>query len=77
MKTWRNQLFYGDNLEVLNQRIPDEYVDLIYLDAPFNSKANYSMLFIEDSGKKSVAHKFRHLKIFGIGMKIRTTNSTN
>ncbi|MBN2380050.1 hypothetical protein JXM67_09645 [candidate division WOR-3 bacterium] len=36
---WRNQLYFGDNLEALRDKIPDESVDLIYLDPPFNSKA--------------------------------------
>ena len=34
-----NQLFYGDNLQVLRENIADESVDLIYLDPPFNSNA--------------------------------------
>jgi len=33
-----NQLYYGDNLQVLREHIADESVDLIYLDPPFNSK---------------------------------------
>lgn len=41
----RNALYYGDNLKVLRDSIPTEYVDLIYLDPPFNSKANYNVLF--------------------------------
>jgi 16S rRNA G966 N2-methylase RsmD len=32
-----NTLFYGDNLIILREHIPDESVDLIYLDPPFNS----------------------------------------
>ena len=31
----RNTLFYGDNLPILREHIPDESVDLIYLDPPF------------------------------------------
>jgi site-specific DNA-methyltransferase (adenine-specific) len=34
-----NQLFYGDNLQVLRERVHGESVDLIYLDPPFNSNA--------------------------------------
>jgi 16S rRNA G966 N2-methylase RsmD len=30
-----NQLYYGDNLEVLRQHIKDESIDLVYLDPPF------------------------------------------
>lgn len=40
-----NKLFYGDNLEVLRNRIPSESVDLVYLDPPFNSNRNYNVLF--------------------------------
>ncbi|MEO6024480.1 MAG: hypothetical protein ABIP64_15475 [Burkholderiales bacterium] len=39
------ELFYGDNLQVLRDYIPDESVDLIYLDPPFNSKRDYNLLF--------------------------------
>jgi site-specific DNA-methyltransferase (adenine-specific) len=38
------QLFFGDNLEVLKE-IGEESVDLVYLDPPFNSKANYNIFF--------------------------------
>ncbi len=38
-----NLLFFGDNLNVLRQHIKDESVDLIYLDPPFNSNANYNV----------------------------------
>lgn len=40
-----NKLYYGDNLEVLQQHIPSESVDLVYLDPPFNSARNYNVLF--------------------------------
>ncbi|HXM22533.1 MAG TPA: hypothetical protein VN948_14855 [Terriglobales bacterium] len=43
----KNQLYYGDNLEVLSQHIKNESVDLIYLDPPFNSRQNYNVLFAE------------------------------
>ena len=36
-----NTLFYGDNLQILREYIPDESVDLTYLDPPFNSKRTY------------------------------------
>lgn len=50
-----NTLYYGDNLDVLRKYFPDECIDLIYLDPPFNSKADYNILFKEKSGKESVA----------------------
>lgn len=41
-----NKLYFGDNLEILSgDYIPDESVDLIYLDPPFNSQAQYNLLF--------------------------------
>jgi site-specific DNA-methyltransferase (adenine-specific) len=50
-----NTLYYGDNLQVLRQYIPDESVDLAYLDPPFNSNASYNVLFKERSGEESPA----------------------
>ena len=50
-----NSLFYGDNLQVLRDHIPDESVDLVYLDPPFNSNASYNVLFREKSGEESPA----------------------
>ena len=55
MPSWKNQLFFGDNLEILREHIPVNSVDLIYLDPPFNSKATYNVLFAEKSGEKSAA----------------------
>ncbi|BBU57376.1 hypothetical protein KU6B_36410 [Mameliella alba] len=40
-----NSFFFGDNLHILREYIPDESVDLIYLDPPFNSNATYNLLF--------------------------------
>ncbi len=40
-----NWLHLGDCLEVLRKEIPDETVDLIYIDPPFNSKRNYNIFF--------------------------------
>lgn len=50
-----NHLFYGDNLDILRDCLDDESVDLIYLDPPFNSAANYSVLFKSPAGKASEA----------------------
>jgi len=49
-----NQLYYGDNLQVL-RNIADESVDLIYLDPPFNSQASYNVLFRSPAGEQSKA----------------------
>lgn len=50
-----NRLFFGDNLHVLREHIADESVDLVYLDAPFNSNANYNILFKSPEGADSDA----------------------
>ena len=50
-----NQLYFGDNLPILREHIADASVDLIYLDPPFNSNANYNILFRENSGEQSAA----------------------
>jgi DNA modification methylase len=53
MSDWKNQLYYGDNLDVLRRYVKDESVDLIYLDPPFNSRQEYAVLFAEKDGSKS------------------------
>jgi len=50
-----NTLYYGDNLPILRDYIPDESVDLIYLDPPFNSNRSYNVLFKESGGGSSEA----------------------
>lgn len=37
-----NRMYFGDCLEIMQGAIPDESVDLIYLDPPFNSKRIYN-----------------------------------
>ncbi|GHT11921.1 hypothetical protein FACS1894170_06100 [Planctomycetales bacterium] len=49
-----NQLYYGDNLEVLQKHISDETVDLCYVDPPFNSKRNYNQIY-NNVGKDDIA----------------------
>ncbi|MGR3915132.1 MAG: DNA methyltransferase [Gammaproteobacteria bacterium] len=49
-----NILYYGDCLEVMAQWPPGS-VDLIYLDPPFNSEANYHIIF--GAGKKTKDEK--------------------
>ena len=58
-KRWRlitatGHLYYGDNLEVMRNRIPKECVDMIYLDPPFNSKTDYNILFKDGNDKAQV-----------------------
>jgi len=51
----KNKLHYGDNLQVLRDYIPDQSVDLIYLDPPFNSRQDYNVLFAEKDGTRSAS----------------------
>ena len=50
-----NKLYFGDNLDILREHVADASVDLIYLDPPFNSNANYNVLFKEKTGEESAA----------------------
>ena len=50
-----NTLYYGDNLYILKKYIPDNSIDLIYLDPPFNSKSTYNILYKEHTGEQSQA----------------------
>ena len=50
----KNQLIFGDNLDVLKSKIiSDESIDLIYLDPPFNSKKTYNIIYKSPSNSKS------------------------
>jgi hypothetical protein len=51
----KNKLYFGDNLKILREYVPDASVDLICLDPPFNSSATYNVLFKETSGEESAA----------------------
>ena len=48
-------LYYGDNLDILKRYIRDDSVDLVYLDPPFNSNADYNVLFAEQDGTRAAA----------------------
>ncbi|MER8751199.1 DNA methyltransferase [Mesorhizobium sp. M1050] len=54
-----NELHFGDNLDVL-RAMPAESVDLIYLDPPFNSNANYNVLYgtVRGGASKAQSHTF-------------------
>lgn len=66
-----NQLYYGDNLEVLRQHIKDESIDLVYLDPLFNSHQDYNILFADLRSKmaRSQPLESTHLRIPGGGTK--------
>jgi DNA modification methylase len=61
MTPLKNQLFYGDNLDILRKKIPSESVDLCYIDPPFNSKRNYFQIYNNigsDGSDKAQAQAF-------------------
>src|SRR6185437_448544 len=62
----KNQLYYGDNLDVLRRYVRDESVDLVYLDPPFNSRQDYNVLFAEKDGSRP-ARRFTRSRIPGSG----------
>jgi 16S rRNA G966 N2-methylase RsmD len=52
-----NRLYFGDNLKWLSDRkeFPDASVDLVYLDPPFNSNADYNVLFREPAATATLS----------------------
>src|SRR5882724_24656 len=52
-----NPLYFGDNLRWLSDRkeFPDASVDLVYLDPPFNSNADYNVLFREPAATEMLS----------------------
>ena len=61
-----NTLYYGDNLDILKYLLKNHgnnpFIDLIYIDPPFNSKRNYNILFQDliqskENGNKITAQK--------------------
>jgi site-specific DNA-methyltransferase (adenine-specific) len=54
------KLYFGDCLDILKQlhhEKPDGFVDLIYIDPPFNSKRNYNVLFEDLDMKDTKAQR--------------------
>ena len=45
-----NQLYYGDNLTFMRDKMKNESVDLVYLDPPFNSNRSYNLLYKTATG---------------------------
>src|SRR5437762_8354437 len=55
-----NHLYFGDCLDVLRElhnSYPEPFIDLIYIDPPFNSKRNYNVLFESIDMKDANAQK--------------------
>jgi DNA modification methylase len=54
----QNTLYCGDNLEILRKRVPDESVDLIYLDPTFNSSRTYNLLYDQHKGDTDASRNY-------------------
>ena len=52
-----NALYYGDCLDWMREW-PDESVDLVYLDPPFNSNADYNIIFGRENGTPAQVRGF-------------------
>ena len=50
MTKWVNQLLYGDCLSLMRE-MPMGYVDLVYLDPPFNSNRDYAAIYEDETGR--------------------------
>ena len=50
-----NTPYYGDNLEILREHVPDESVDLVCLHTLLNSNASCNVLFREQTGPHSLS----------------------
>ena len=50
-----NVLYYGDTLDLLRRYLPNRAVDLVDLDAPFNSNRDYNVIVRDESGNATDA----------------------
>jgi DNA modification methylase len=57
MKT--NVLYYGDNLEVIHKHIPDDSIDLIYIDPPFFSSKAYEIIYGDTKEKRMFEDRWK------------------
>src|SRR4030042_3725648 len=53
-----NVIYCGDNLEVLSKYIPDESIDLIYIDPPFNTSRQYEVFWGEAQERRAFEDRF-------------------
>lgn len=63
-------IYCGDNLKMLNE-IPDESVDLIYIDPPFNSNRNYEVFWGDVAEKRAFNDRFGDARAYIDYMKPR------
>ncbi len=51
-------IYCGDNLEVMAKYVPDDSVDLIYIDPPFNTSRNYEVFWGEAQERRAFEDRF-------------------
>jgi site-specific DNA-methyltransferase (adenine-specific) len=71
-----NHLYFGDCLDVLKElkaQNPQPFIDLIYIDPPFNSKRNYNVLFESMDMKDATAQKEAFVRLRSLPFYIPTT----
>jgi DNA modification methylase len=56
-KEFTNKLILGDNLEIM-RNMPNESVDLVYLDPPFFSNKTYEVIWGDDGERRSFEDRF-------------------
>jgi DNA modification methylase len=64
-------IYCGDNLKMLNE-IPDESVDLVYIDPPFNSNRNYEVFWGDVAEKRAFNDRFGDARAYIDYMRTRT-----
>ncbi len=60
-----NKLYFGDNLKILREYVPDASVDFVYLDPAFNSSATYDLLFKQQLDAADSAFQIPRIMSFG------------
>lgn len=68
-------IYCGDNLQMLKE-IPDESVDLIYIDPPFNSNRNYEAFWGDIQEKRAFEDRFGDAQHYIEWMRPRVDIST-
>jgi hypothetical protein len=56
-------IYCGDNLDQL-KKLPDECIDLIYIDPPFNSNRNYEVFWGETKEKRAFEDRHASTQVY-------------
>ncbi|RCX08642.1 hypothetical protein [Extensimonas vulgaris] len=56
---WRNKIFWGDNLQVMSHLLKEfrGKVDLVYIDPPFDSKADYKKKSLYEAPRSATTER--------------------